>query len=67
MAAPALAGLRARLEGTDCVETTLLELVWAINQVTHDEREVVATIASLLESGRVRLCGNFRGKKLGIR
>jgi hypothetical protein len=41
--------------------TTLLELVRAIGEVTDDEREVVATVLHLLHSGRVRLCGNFRG------
>jgi hypothetical protein len=42
-----------------CV-TTLLELVRALGEVTDDEREVVATVLSLLRSGQVRLCGNFR-------
>lgn len=41
--------------------TTLLELVCAVGEVTHDERELVATVLHLLESGRVTLCGNFRG------
>ena len=40
--------------------TTLLALVRAIGEVTHDDREVVATILHLLRSGEVRLCGNFR-------
>ena len=42
-------------------DTTLLELVRAIGEVTDDEREVVATVRHMLDSGRVRLCGNFRG------
>jgi hypothetical protein len=41
--------------------TTLLELVRALGEVTEDDREVVATVLSLLNSGKVRLCGNFRG------
>jgi len=41
--------------------TTLLELVCAVGEVTRDERELVATVLHLLESGRVILCGNFRG------
>ena len=40
---------------------TLLELVRAVSEVTDDEREVVATVVSLLRSRKVRLCGNFRG------
>lgn len=41
--------------------TTLLELVRAISEVTEDEREVVATVLHMLETGQARLCGNFRG------
>ena len=40
---------------------TLLELVRVISEVTDDEREIVATVGEMLRSGRVRLCGNFRG------
>jgi hypothetical protein len=40
---------------------TLLELVEAVNDVTNDDVEVVATVRNLLQSGRVRLCGSFRG------
>lgn len=45
-------------------ETTLLELVRAIGDETDDEREVVATVMHMLDSGRVRLCGNFRGASI---
>ena len=50
----------ARFEGPGPEAVTLLELVSAICEVTDDDREVVATVVSLLESGRVELCGNFR-------
>lgn len=40
---------------------TLLELVAAIGDVTDDEQEILATVHYMLESGTVRLCGNFRG------
>lgn len=40
--------------------TTLLELVRVLGEITDDDREVVATVLSLLGSGQVRLCGNFR-------
>ena len=40
---------------------TLLELVTAVCESTTDDGEVVTTVIHLLESGRVRLCGNFRG------
>jgi hypothetical protein len=45
-------------------DLTLLELVHAVSQETEDDREVVATVLHLLRSGRVRLCGSFRGSLL---
>ena len=52
--------LLRELEGSQATDVTLLELVNAICDVTGDDEEVVATVLSLLRSGRVRLCGNFR-------
>ena len=43
-----------------CPEVTLLELVQAICDETSNDREVVETVRHLLNSGQVRLCGNFR-------
>ena len=40
--------------------TTLLALVRAIGEVTDDEREIVATVLHLLQTGQVHLTGNFR-------
>jgi hypothetical protein len=40
---------------------TLLELVEAVNDVTSSDDEVVATVRHMLQTGRIRLCGNFRG------
>ena len=45
-------------------ERTLLELVWAAGETTHEPDAVVASVVDQLESGRVRLCGNFRGAPL---
>lgn len=42
-------------------ETTLLELVKAVSEVSRDEREIIAVVVDLLERGRARLVGNFRG------
>lgn len=39
---------------------TLLELVQSICDEANDDREVVETVRHLLNSGQVRLCGNFR-------
>jgi len=48
------------------VETTLLELVTTLGELTDDDREVVSSVIELLRSGRVRLIGNFRGQKLAL-
>ena len=46
--------------GEKPVATTLLALVEAVSNVSHNEREVVATVAHMLRSGRVKLTGCFR-------
>lgn len=51
----------ARTANGEVLETTMLELVRAVSEVTEDDREVVATVMCLLRSGRVRLSGSFRG------
>jgi hypothetical protein len=45
---------------------TLLDLVTAIVDSGATESEVVATVARLVNSGRVRLVGNFRGADVRI-
>ena len=47
-------------------EATLLDLVTCISEVTRDDREVVATVVALVNSGRVRLTGNFRGARISL-
>ena len=44
--------------------TTLLDLVQSVSAVTTDDHEVVTTITALVNSGRVRLRGNFAGAKI---
>jgi hypothetical protein len=46
------------------IRCTLLELVYALNEVTDNDREVVAAAISLVNSGRVQLCGNFANAKI---
>jgi hypothetical protein len=48
------------------VETTLLELVQTVGELTDDDREVVATVVEMLRGGRVRLIGNFRGQRIAL-
>ena len=43
---------------------TLLELVKVVTECTSSEREVVATVRYMLESGQVRLTGCFRDRPL---
>lgn len=50
-----------RFRAAKQVDVTLLELVGAVCEVSDDDHEVVATVVHMLSSGRVRLCGNFRG------
>ena len=50
----------------EVVETTLLELVQTIGELTSDDREVVATVIEMLHNGRVRLIGNFRGQRIAL-
>ena len=48
------------------IKTTLLDLVQAINDLAASDAETVATIAYLVNSGKVRLCGNFAGAKIDL-
>jgi hypothetical protein len=48
------------------LETTLLDLVTAVNEVAATEDEAVATVVHLVNAGRVRLGGTFRGARLEI-
>ncbi len=48
-------------------ECTLLELIQAVSDSARNDDEVVATIAYLINSGRVRLCGTFAGAKIAVR
>lgn len=42
-------------------QLTLLDLIEAVAEVTDSEAELVSVVAHLVNSGRVRLIGNFRG------
>jgi hypothetical protein len=56
----------ATAEGGDPQTLTLLDLVTAIVDSGATETEVVATVARLVNSGRVRLVGNFLGADVRI-
>jgi hypothetical protein len=46
--------------------TTLLDLVTAVSRSAASEAEVIATVVSLVNSGEVTLCGNFRGARFDL-
>jgi len=46
--------------------TTLLNLVTALQECTPNDVELVATLAFLINSGRVRLCGTFAGARIDL-
>jgi hypothetical protein len=45
---------------------TLLELVIAVSEYAETDTETVATVVYLVNSGRVQLCGNFRGARFDL-
>ena len=46
---------------------TLLDLVKAVSDHARSEAEVIATVVYLVNSGQVRLCGNFKGARFDLR
>ena len=46
---------------------SLLDLVKAVSDHARSETEVIATVVYLVNSGRVRLCGNFKGARFDLR
>jgi hypothetical protein len=44
-------------------DTTLLELVCTVALTANTDDEIVARVVFLVNSGAVRLCGNFRGAR----
>ena len=47
-------------------DITLLELVTTVSEYTTGEAELVATVVHMVNSGMVRLCGNFRGARFDL-
>jgi hypothetical protein len=44
-------------------DTTMLDLVNTVTRYARSEAEVIATVVFLVNSGAVRLCGNFTGMR----
>lgn len=48
------------------LQVTMLDLVRAVSATATTDTEVAATVAYLVNSGTVRLCGNFRGARIDL-
>jgi hypothetical protein len=47
-------------------QLTLLDLIEAVAEVADSEAEIVSVVAHLVNSGRVKLIGNFRGARINL-
>ena len=56
--------VRSQLATETQSQLTLLDLIEAVAEVTDSEAEVVTVVRHLVNSGRVRLIGNFRGARI---
>jgi len=45
-------------------KVTLLDLVQTVSDYATNDDEIVATVAYLINSGKVLLCGNFAGARI---
>ena len=45
---------------------TLLDLIQAVSEVAASEQEMLATVAHLINSGQVRLCGDAAGATIDL-
>ena len=48
------------------LRSTMLELVKAVSDYAETDTEIVATVVHLVNSGQVRLCGNFSGSRFDL-
>ena len=47
-------------------KATLLDLVQTVSDYATSDNEIVATVASLVNSGQVLLCGTFAGARIDL-
>jgi hypothetical protein len=47
-------------------DLTLLDLIQAVSEASANDQEIIATVADLINSGRVRLCGNAAGATIDL-
>jgi hypothetical protein len=58
--------LRTQGHGAAAQKTTLLDLVFAVQDFAESDTEVVQVISHLLRTRRVILCGTFAGETIEI-
>lgn len=47
-------------------KSTLLDLLQAVSDYAASDDEIVATVAYLINSGQILLCGNFAGARIDL-
>jgi hypothetical protein len=45
---------------------TLLDLIQAVSEAAANDQEILGTVAHLINSGRVRLCGESAGAMIDL-
>ena len=45
---------------------TLLDVIQAVREVAASDQDILATVADLINSGRVRLCGDAAGATIDL-
>jgi hypothetical protein len=45
---------------------TLLDVIRVVSECATNDQEALATVASLINSGKVRLCGDFAGATIDV-
>jgi hypothetical protein len=48
------------------MKMTMLDVVTAVSEYAETEAELIATVVHLVNSGTVRLCGNFAGARFDL-
>jgi hypothetical protein len=47
-------------------DLTLFDLIEAVSEVATNDGEILATVAHLINSGQVRLCGDATGARIDL-
>jgi hypothetical protein len=62
-----MGGVAQSEEGTKMIpQTTMLNLVSTVSELTPSEAEVIATVVHMVNTGKVELIGCFRGRRFDL-